>query len=371
MEKSNETQNKAENKTDFCQIAYLHEMVILPSFHRCGNTLTRELLEGITNVLTGSDDMHFFHGNEVKLDKLPKPPTKPFGPVNLKDTKLKFKAQWVVDQRIWVYKTHYPARKGKGTYEFDKILLITRNPFDALDSMFNLYLTNSHNKSIKKEEYQRLFQCWEELVKAELAIWNKFYTYWVQLAETEGLNILIIRYEDLITGTKSEILKIFKFILNYQILEDTIVEKFADEYLVNRKLLYKPRKGTNFHSLENYTEEQRIFILENSVQMFKFFKYDKIFADMIKEYKIEEVYSSSISDSYEEINRKTLNRTSKEEKYPYDYIHIPMRESNPYSIDSEINMLKFSKNNKSGTARLSYEISKIVKIEEEDKDISS
>ncbi len=45
-------------KANFIMLPYTHETVIIPSFHRCGNSLTRELLEGITNILTGSDDFH-------------------------------------------------------------------------------------------------------------------------------------------------------------------------------------------------------------------------------------------------------------------------------------------------------------------------
>ena len=57
-------------KAEYCKVAYQHELVVLPSFHRCGNTLTRELLEGITNILTGSDDLHIFPGSEGTLKPL-------------------------------------------------------------------------------------------------------------------------------------------------------------------------------------------------------------------------------------------------------------------------------------------------------------
>ncbi len=287
------------------------------------------------------------------------------------------KGQWVTDQRIWVYKTHYPARIGKGIFEFDKVLLVTRNAFDALDSMFNLYLTNSHYKNIKKEEYERLFQDWEGLIKEEVFIWNKFYEFWYNLSITNKIPLYVVKYENLITNTRDEILNILKFLLNYRNLEGTIIEQLTDDYLKNRRVVYKPRKGTNFHSLENFTKQQIKFVLENSIKMFYLFEYDKQFEDLIKEYNLSELYSKfenlDVIERYSNLNEQILNKVCLNEFYPYDLIRVPARGENnlsninTFSLDSEKNMLKYCKNHRSGPrmARLSLEMSKIVRVEEE------
>jgi hypothetical protein len=358
-------------RANFCKVAITHEMVILPSFHRCGNTLTRELLEGITGIVTGSDDHH--------LTPYIEPIEKKFKSDAIIESKnhnneslLKFKGQWIIDQSVWIYKTHYPARIGKGLFHFDKILLVVRNPFDAIDSMFNLYLTNSHSKSIKKEEYQRLFHDWEGLVKEEIVIWNKFYEFWINYSKNNNARMLIIRYEDLILDSKKEIMNVHKFILDFDRIDDTFVEKSVDSYMTNRRTIYKPRKGTSLHSLENYTKDQIIFILENSIQMFQVFEYDKTFEDLILKYYLKTMYEEQRDKdktlrTFTELNLNQLSTLANmDNEYHYEYIQIPVRKNPPSEINSEEGMLKYCDHHRSGgrVARLSSVISKIVEIEE-------
>ncbi|CAN0472101.1 unnamed protein product, partial [Hapterophycus canaliculatus] len=52
----------------------------------------------------------------------------------------------VVDHRVRVVKTHYPERSGFRPFECSKAILLVRNPFDAIDSYFNMALTNTHDR---------------------------------------------------------------------------------------------------------------------------------------------------------------------------------------------------------------------------------
>lgn len=52
----------------------------------------------------------------------------------------------VVDHRVRVVKTHYPERMGYREFEGNKAILLVRNPFDAIDSYFNMALTNTHDQ---------------------------------------------------------------------------------------------------------------------------------------------------------------------------------------------------------------------------------
>lgn len=360
----------------FCKTESEHELTILPSFHRCGNTLIRELLEGVTNIVTGSDDKHLTPYSQELNQRSPAAgfnlETNLFE--NRSDSLLKFKGQWIIDQSIWIYKTHYPARKGKGIFEFDKVLLVVRNPFDAIDSMFNLFLTNSHSKSILKEEYDRLNHDWEGLVKEESIVWNKFYQFWYNFLIQKGAKIYIVRYENLISDTKNEMMGVLKFLLDYQTLEETFIEEKLDNYLKNRRLVYKPRKGTNLHSIENYTNDQIKFILENSIEMFYLFEYHIYLEELIKQYEMKDKFENFIKSQnsenifpikrYTEINRLQI-KMCKNEKYPFDHVSIPLRIKESWKINSETEVLKYSENHRSGgrIARLSHEISKTVRIE--------
>lgn len=51
-----------------------------------------------------------------------------------------------MDHRVRVVKTHFPERSGLRPFECDKAILLVRNPFDAIDSYFNMALTNTHDR---------------------------------------------------------------------------------------------------------------------------------------------------------------------------------------------------------------------------------
>src|SRR5690242_8678833 len=118
-------------------------------------------------------------------------------------------------------------------FEFDRIILVVRNPFDALESMFNLYLTNSHNKSIENDEYRRLAQEWEGFINDIIPEWNRFHDYWYNYALLNNVPFYIVRYEDLLSDTKNQLMSLLKFLLNYQQLEGTEIERRVDNYLQN------------------------------------------------------------------------------------------------------------------------------------------
>lgn len=42
--------------------------------------------------------------------------------------------------QVWIIKTHFPERFGYKRYSANKIILLVRNPFDTLDSYFNMVL---------------------------------------------------------------------------------------------------------------------------------------------------------------------------------------------------------------------------------------
>ena len=226
---------------EFLQIPYLHEKIILPSFYRCGNTLTRELIEGITGIVTGSDDNH----NNLKYNAL--------GEKEVPSAFLNFKGSNIIDNSVWIYKTHFPSRKGIGNYKFEKIICLLRNPFDALDSMFNLYTTNTHTDSITKDMYKKYDQEWNQFISDQIESYKGFYSYWIRIACENEVPIIFCKYEDLITNTKQEICKVVSFMLNSKQLSDEFILNRINSYLENRKLLYIPRKGINYHSLDNFT----------------------------------------------------------------------------------------------------------------------
>jgi hypothetical protein len=122
---------------------------------------------------------------------------------------------------VWIVKTHFPERFGYKRYKVKKIILLVRNPFDTLDSYFNMVplaiatlritttltvvamltqvLTSSHTKSLDESEYERLQREWDQLVRREIQVWTKFYEYYLFVARSSGVPLKVVRYEDLMT----------------------------------------------------------------------------------------------------------------------------------------------------------------------------
>ena len=63
-----------------------------------------------------------------------------------------FAGEYEREDKVWIIYSHYPILS-----EFDfnvkRIVLGVRNPFDVMDSFFNLLMTKSQNKSLAEEEY--------------------------------------------------------------------------------------------------------------------------------------------------------------------------------------------------------------------------
>jgi hypothetical protein len=102
------------------------------SYPRCGNSLLRQLLEERTGIVTGSDS----RSNRPLAASL---------------LQCGFKGEGIVDSSVWIVKTHYPERMGYVKCKGDRIILLVRNPFDAIESYFHMGLTNTHNKSLTNE----------------------------------------------------------------------------------------------------------------------------------------------------------------------------------------------------------------------------
>ena len=110
------------------------ETVVLASYVRSGNTLSRGYIERITGILTGADGN--MNSDLVRILSA-----------------MGFKAEGVTDKRVWIVKTHYPDSPGAVQYYAEKCILIVRNPLDSIPSLFNMICTNSHDKSIHSEDY--------------------------------------------------------------------------------------------------------------------------------------------------------------------------------------------------------------------------
>ena len=67
----------------------------------------------------------------------------------------------IIDPRVWIVKTHFPERYSKKSFAVDGVIVLVRNPFDCLDSYFNMAMTEEHTKSISLDVYVKHAKLWK------------------------------------------------------------------------------------------------------------------------------------------------------------------------------------------------------------------
>jgi hypothetical protein len=103
------------------------------TYPRSGNTFLRKYFEGITGIATGSDMVMKYNLN-----------------VSLQYTG--FKGEGIVDDRIWINKSHFPVRMPYDHYyDTQAIMVCVRNPLDVFVSGCILLASMTHNKSINEK----------------------------------------------------------------------------------------------------------------------------------------------------------------------------------------------------------------------------
>ncbi|KAL6076958.1 Fbox domain containing protein [Balamuthia mandrillaris] len=223
--------------------------VALASYPRSGNSLLRSLLERMTGFITGSD-------------------SRPTRDLSRKLAKAGLKGEGVVEpDKVWIVKTHFPERLGWKPFKAEKVILLVRNPFDCIDSYFNMALTRTHTDSIAESEYDRLKELWTKRVEEEAEVWHRFHDYWHRTSAHSQVPMLVVRYEDLLLDRKSTLCSIAAFLQDVSNGEVYSYEQRLGQMLAeeteqqNKGNVYKPRVGGIGKSLKHYSLEQRQLVL--------------------------------------------------------------------------------------------------------------
>jgi len=165
-----------------------NDTTLLVSYPRSGNTLVRNLVEQVSGIVTGSDNRP-----DRKLSR---------------DLAVRYGLVGEgVTQRVKLVKTHYPERTGF-RLEAKRAILLVRNPFDAIDSYWNLNLTNTHTETVTDEIYHQYRKTFEDFSRNEMKVWLQFHRYWLDAK----VPVLLIRFEDLISNMEEEMKRITAFL---------------------------------------------------------------------------------------------------------------------------------------------------------------
>jgi hypothetical protein len=184
---------------------------LLASYPRSGNTLLRTLLERVTSTVTGSDtrpDRTLSKSLALNHDLVGEGLV---GSCNPSSTISHDRGAF--DPLVHIVKTHFPERKGWRHVEGSRVLLLVRNPYDAIDSYWNLCCTNTHTRTLDESVYIKYAKKFEAMARHEIEIWCEFHYYWFDICEKEGVPILIVRYEDLVLNLEVEMMRILTFLL--------------------------------------------------------------------------------------------------------------------------------------------------------------
>ena len=199
------------------------ETVVLASYPRSGNSLLRSLLESISGVVTGSD---------TRADRT----------LSLALQECGVRGEGVIDERAWVVKSHYPERRGCARFAAKRAILLVRNPWDVIDSYFNMTLTNSHNTTMRDDQYARFEELFRGLARAEADVWARFNRWWLRAP----IPLLVVRYEDLVHHRHRTLRRVAWFLRGCDPLEGT---RWADRVdaacgaELDASGFYAPRRG--------------------------------------------------------------------------------------------------------------------------------
>ena len=185
-----------------------NDVIVLASYPRSGNTLLRSLMERTTLCVTGSDtrpdrtlsralaEQHNLVGEGVVRPRSLHP---------------------ILDRaNVGCVKTHWPERKGCLPYATRRVILLVRNPFDSIDSYWNLCVTNTHTESVVDSVYERYADKFRALAISEMKTWVRFHSFWLDQCRERGLDICVVRYEDLVTNVEGTFRDVMKFVLDVE-----------------------------------------------------------------------------------------------------------------------------------------------------------
>lgn len=218
--------------------------ILLASYPRSGNTLVRSLWEAVTGVISGSD-------------------TRPDRPLS---QQLDFTGEGYVNAKFC--KTHWPERRGYAPIVAHAAVVLVRNPYDAMDSYWNMNATCTHTETVTDAVYRKFQKFWERLIQNEIQVWIDYLAYWED-QQRQGMPILFVRYEDVARHPDSQMENILRFTLGQENLSE--FWQYRIQHVVSGRAastfgVYRPRAaGTSFgKSLKRYSTELLNFVQDTA-----------------------------------------------------------------------------------------------------------
>jgi len=223
------------------------DVIALSSYPRSGNSLIRLLLEKVTAIWSGS----IYHDSRLVAEGW------------------KGEDHYKREEVIFV-KTHDPffPKFSKDDFHYGKILHIVRNPFDSIDSYFNLEITKTHNQTLDSSSLRTDYaRKWFKFVKEQSQEWKKHFEYWNQ--KQKLYPYLLIKYEDLWVDPRLQLEKIINWTYPHDHQDNLITTllqnvECACKSTFNEKEKYREGYQVRKKDLENplYTQQELFMIFK-------------------------------------------------------------------------------------------------------------
>ena len=235
----------------------------LASYPRSGNSLMRNLFERTTLRVTGSD----MRGGLTKHDLV--------GEAAVGANMVQF------------VKTHFPERRGTPPFKASRVVLLVRNPYDAIESFFNLMMTNTHTTSLSEEIRRENNKLWQEHVLKEIQVWREFHEYWI----AQQIPMLLVRYEDLIRYPDKVMARVLQFVLevNNMSFFESRLDKCIRQEQIEHLGSYRPRSGGVGKSLSKYSPQLLQLMNMGIVSTMEKLGYGEMLVPKPEDWKLEPV----------------------------------------------------------------------------------
>ncbi|KAL4235868.1 hypothetical protein ACF0H5_004256 [Mactra antiquata] len=234
----------------FKEPVYLKErkpLIALASFQGSGNSWTRELLESLTGIYTGScyrDIFGQFPGSKYCPGS----------------------------GKVFIVKTHTISNQTRHldctirrapAITFEKAMYILRNPYEAMMSTFNLETSRSKVGFARRKDFRSVD--WQRFVQSSIQSWGNMTTYWLTIFKNP---VYVILYENLTENTLHELNDIGRFLR----LQPTYIDLHCAKHCLKVKYhrVNKPywmNKETVFNKILKQVVNAEIKSVMNKVQV--------------------------------------------------------------------------------------------------------
>mmetsp|Transcript_5189 Transcript_5189/g.3888 ORF Transcript_5189/g.3888 Transcript_5189/m.3888 type:complete len:170 (-) Transcript_5189:181-690(-) len=143
-----------------------------------------------------------------------------------------FKAEFIVDDSVWFFKTAYPfgisnfleAKGNIGTVQI-------RDPIDIWKSTYQYSATWTQNKSLKNDLATELLEEFKAGLPLFLKQYNTSYKLWMDQLKKNNFPLVFMKYEDIVKDAKTELHQIFAFLLGVEDVSDCYVSTRIEKTL--------------------------------------------------------------------------------------------------------------------------------------------